>query len=385
MATAPRKNTGNRSAATVQFEEKAKSVLKALWKRVEDLPLAELPTGSVSDAAYQVFEFREIGWKSSLIIQVAGKAADFDLDALCLQKGDGSAGTWEPREFAKRVFVPWHAGIGAPFGRSNDPYVNHVFRRPRFDEAMRAARRSPEMFDTVKGILEDVQRSATPEEVNDKLMLILAQLRRYMAGKTFKYPVPQRIGLDDTLKCVIEYVGESSGGARLQAIAHGLVLALQAKGLRYETVAVRHVNAADAATQSAGDVECFSEGKNVLTIEVKDRVLTVAELESSIDKARLANVHELLFFVHRSNGQTIERGAERQIEQIISSQFSLGLNIYIEQAKEFLRVSGTLLGEAGRKVFLLKVGDALEEQRADPKHRWAWSQAVRNIGQTGEP
>ena len=378
MAT---RGTGTQSGSAVtSFEETASKILRELWAEVEAIPMDQLPTGSTSDAAYKAFDYREIGWKYSILIQVTGKAADFSLDALCLQKRDGQAGLWEPREFSKRVIVPWLATIGSPLGTSNDPYVNNIFRSPRFDSSMREGRRSPEMFDIVKGILDEVQAAVSTKEVRQYLKLILVALRRYMAGKSFEYPIPQRISLLDTLGCVTHYLDESSGGSRLQAIAQGLVIALQQGGVRYEKIVSRHVNAADAASQSAGDVECFSGEKNVFTLEVKDRKLTVAELEASIEKARLANVTELLFFVHQKRGSLYDEADDKKIKDIVAAQFALGLNIYIERAEDFLRLNCTLLGEDGRKTFLTSVGQALAEQGADPKHRWAWSQAVRGIG-----
>jgi len=239
---------------------------------------------------------------------------------------------------------------------------------------------SQEMFDIVKGILDQVQAATSPEEVRNYLRLILAQLRRYMDGKSFKYPIPQRVGLQDTLRCVTHYLDESSGGARLQAVAQGLVMALKAKGVGYERIVSRHVNAADAASQSAGDVECFVGESNVFTVEVKDRELTIPELEASIEKARLSKVRELLFFIHRKRGGPYADADRDQIDAIVVRQFALGLNIYIEKAGDFMRLGCTLLGEDGRKVFLDSVGLALGQQGADPKHRWAWSQAVREIG-----
>lgn len=378
MAT---KKRGSRTeTGMVEVDQRATAILQKLWAELEDVAIDKLPVGTISQDALEVFQHHEIGWKYSILIQVAGKAASFDLDALCLQKKEGQAGQWDPREFAKRVIVPWNKSIGSPLGDSGDPYVNNIFRRPRFDEAMREGRRSKGTYDTVKGILDAVQASATADQVNDYLKLILAQLRKYLDGKSFDYPVPQRISLYDTLECVAQYLAVSSGGARLQAIAHGFIMALKAKGVAYEKVVSRHVNAADTASQSAGDVECFSGGENIFTVEVKDRELTASEVNGSIEKARLANVRELLFFVHRKNGKLVVGNDATAINEMIANQFALGLNIYIEQAMDILRLGCTLLGEDGRKDFLIFVGVALGEQGADPKHRWAWSQAVLSIG-----
>lgn len=362
------------------FEANALSLLNSVWKELEDIPLDAVPTGQISQAVWAVLQHHEIGWKYSIVIQIVGKAAKFELDALCLQKGDGQLGMWDPREFGRAVVVEWNKSIGSPLGNSGDPYVNNMFRNPRFNEAMRNARRSQTIFDTVKGILDTVQASTTPEQVRDHLKMLLAQLRKYLNGKTFDYAIPQRVSLDDALTCVTQYVNVSSGGTRLQAVAQGLVMALEKKGLRYGEVRAGHVNAADTASNSSGDVECFVEGVNVLTIEVKDRELTKAEVESSVDKARLGNVKELLFFVHRLPASTVAQADQETVQKIIQNQFSLGLNIYVESALACIKHSATLLGEDGRKIFLESVGVALRLQAADPQHRWAWSKAVSNIG-----
>lgn len=375
-----KKRNSRAESGMVEVDRQATAILQKLWAELEEVAMEDLPTGSISKDAFEVFQHHEIGWKYSILIQVSGKAASFELDALCLQKKEGQPGQWDPREFAKRVIVPWNKSIGSPLGDSGDPYVNNIFRRPRFDEAMREGRRSKGTYDKVKGILDTVQASDTADKVSGYLKLILAQLRKYLDGKSFDYPVPQRISLHDTLECVAKYLEVSSGGARLQAIAHGMVMALKAKGVAYEEVLSRHVNAADSASQSAGDVECFTGGQNVFTVEVKDRELTASEVNASIEKARLSDVRELLFFVHRKKGKLVAENDGAAINEMIENQFALGLNIYIEQALEILRLACTLLGEEGRKDFLTLVGTALGEQGADPKHRWAWSQAVRNIG-----
>ena len=363
-----------------EVEKVARQLLDELWAEIQEAPLDTLAEDPISAAISNVFNHKEIGWKYSILIQVTGKAVNYSYDALCLQKGEGHPGQWEPREFAKRVIVPWLTSIGEPFSRSDDPYVNNIFRRPRFDDTMRKGRRSQGMYDLVKGILDQVQASSNPLEVRHHLRRVLTEIRRYMQGKSFDYPIPQRIGLLHSLDCVKQYLDESSGGARLQAVAQGLVMALKSIGVHYEEIASRHVNAADAASQRAGDVECYAEGRNVLTIEVKDRELTIAELTASIEKARMANVRELLFFIHGKQPAAYGDADRTQIEGIVEREFALGLNIYIDKAEVLLRFACMLLGENGRREFLVAVGKSLEEQGADAKHRWEWSRAVRGIG-----
>src|SRR5271165_609529 len=40
--------------------------------------------------------------------QLLGKLTDPALDAMCLQRGGGQSGRWDPRGFASKVIVPWN-------------------------------------------------------------------------------------------------------------------------------------------------------------------------------------------------------------------------------------------------------------------------------------
>jgi hypothetical protein len=68
--------------------------------------------------------------------QLLGKLAGPGLDAMCLQRGDGQSGRWDPRGFAARVVVPWNRTNQNVLGPSGDPYVSNPLRRPRVDDGL---------------------------------------------------------------------------------------------------------------------------------------------------------------------------------------------------------------------------------------------------------
>ncbi|MBK8456500.1 MAG: restriction endonuclease, SacI family [Phyllobacteriaceae bacterium] len=49
--------------------------------------------------------------------QLLGKLTEPSLDALCLQRGDGADGRWDPRSFASAVIVPWNRASQNVLGR----------------------------------------------------------------------------------------------------------------------------------------------------------------------------------------------------------------------------------------------------------------------------
>jgi SacI restriction endonuclease len=358
----------------------AAELLGELWREVSEASEIDSSDEALASKIDLIFAGKEVGYKKAIIIQLVGKAADFSLDAQALQKGTGDDGAWDAREFGKRVFVPWNATIGNPLGDADDPYVSNQFRNPRFDASIRGKRKNLELFDTTLGILERANAVNSADEVIDILRQVLVGLRRLLQGKSFDYPIPQRASLEATQSAVSKFLSVSSGGGRLQAVAHALFKGLSEAGFDYENLVARHVNASDAAGRLPGDVSFTKAGRST-AVEVKDRLLTAAQVSVSVTKARVAEVTELVFLVHGNKGGSLFTSDDERIaaEDVAFKEFSSGLNVYWES---YLRLSRSLLivlGEQGRRDFLKFVRLALEEQSVDAQHRWAWAQIVAEI------
>ena len=137
------------------------------------------------------------------------------------------------------------------------------------------------------------------------------------------------------------------------------------------------MNSADTSTKKAGDVT-FSTDTASFAAEVKDRPLNEAEVMASINKARISNASDLMFIVRAKN--PFENGFDEDaFDAICVSQFSSGLNIYLERFENFSGVCLSLVGEDGRRTFLEEVGNSLAEQKADISHKWAWSNIVKAL------
>ncbi len=358
----------------------ASQMLDKLWREISATTVIETGNDTLAEQIDLIFAGKEVGYKKAIIIQLVGKASDFSLDAQALQKGSGAVGAWDAREFGKRVFVPWNAAIGNPLGDADDPYVSNQFRNPRFDASIREKRKALALFDATLSILERANAASSAEEVVDLLRQVLFGLRRLLQDKTFDYPIPQRASLDATQVAVSKFLSVSSGGGRLQAVAHALFKGLSEAGFEYENLVARHVNASDAAGRSAGDVSFVKAGRTT-AVEVKDRFLTAAQVSVSVTKARVSEVTELVFLVHGDKGDRLfaTDGDRQDAEGIALKEFSSGLNVYWES---YLRLSRSLLvvlGEQGRRDFLKFVGLALEEQSVDAQHRWEWAKIVAEI------
>ena len=134
-------------------------------------------------------------------------------------------------------------------------------------------------------------------------------------------------------------------------------------------------NAADQATGLAGDVECVGKDGNLeLVIEVKERELTLADVRSTILKARKHSLQEVLFSL-----PTTESKDSANINQAITNAWASGTNVYRLSISELIRVSLVLAGAAGRNKFLVNVGEQLNRYSTQPTNRKRWHQLLEEI------
>jgi len=358
------------------FAERGLQVLTEAWQIAcdQENPASNTALSLLVD---KVFNGGETGYKKAIIIQAAGKAADLGIDAQAMQKGVGNARSWDAREFAKQTFVVWNQSANEPFAHSGDPYVSNPYRVPRFDESQRASRKRPLEFDNTLAVLEYANAAETEADAFANLVEMMLGLRRWIADKDVRYPLPKRISRGKCIEAVERYLDSRSGGTRLQAVVAALFSSLATAGLKIADVTAGHVNAADTTGQKAGDVT-YSTAEASVAAEVKDRPLSKSELAASIDKARVADVTELMFVIRASS--TLDRDLdESELEAICDSQFSSGLNLYVEPFEGFSKTVLTIIGENGRRRFLEEVGTALAVQNADIPHKWAWAKIVKEL------
>src|SRR5579884_1636158 len=129
----------------------ARLLLDELWEAV----LSD-DRSAVAPVLRQLINSNEASIRFCLPTQLLGKLADNDLDALCLQRGDGEAGRWDPRGFAASVIVPWNRANQFVLGRGGDPYVSNPLRRPRIDYGLEQMAHREE-WDLLHEVLRDVQ------------------------------------------------------------------------------------------------------------------------------------------------------------------------------------------------------------------------------------
>ena len=141
----------------------------------------------------------------------------------------------------------------------------------------------------------------------------------------------------------------------------------------FDRVERQAINEADAVGNQPGDVICYQGDRLVFAVEVKDRTVTLQDLDATISKARRSEVAEVLFagISSQEDGPAFLERAQRE--------FGLGVNIYQLPINSLLRVALTIAGEASRTEFLAAVGQELNDRVTQPAHKLAWQDLLRNV------
>lgn len=366
MSDSNKVDNGDSIAAPTGLE-----LLRTIWQETLEEPHLETDNG-----VDELINCNVVSIRYALITQLLGKLIDHKRDALCIQRGDASTadevGRWDARSFCQANIVPWVREAGQVLGTSPEPYVNNPLRRPRLDEGYEP-RRNRQLWDKLVAVLRTVQETDDPEFTEAQLRLCLVSLAKLYKELSVQFDVPQRISLESTVNVIEQYLSSPSGGERAQIIIAALMRTIGEFFGIFDEVARQAINEADAASTSPGDVICFKNGEQILAVEVKDRTITLEDVDIAILKARRSNVTELLFATvppADDDAQMLER-TERE--------FGLGTNVYQSRIETLLRVPLIIAGESSRSRFLTLVGEELNDRVTQPAHKLAWRELLQNL------
>lgn len=307
--------------------------------------------------------------------QLLCKSVDSSLNAHALQVAYGQPGAFDARTVAHSVIVPFDQANYRVLGGSPEPYVSKPLRCPAVTIEYRDQQKRKSDWDKliqVLDIVEDRKDEIFTKQVFDQ---VLFEIHKLLADVIVVYPTPNRISLHDTYQLIKKYLAEKSGGDRIEAVCTALFQTIGSRFNIFDEVRREKVNAADASSGMVADIECWLGGKIILLVEVKDRSLTLTQLDAKLDIARSEKISEILFIAEQ--GQ--EKGEEVEISTRITSEFTSGQNIYVSNFSDFSLGVLILLGEAGRVDFLDRVGKELDRVNSPITHRRAWANLLKRV------
>ncbi|MBM4026011.1 MAG: restriction endonuclease, SacI family [Planctomycetes bacterium] len=363
------------------FVEQCKEFLRSEWEVV----VASLEAGvfcdpllpeneALRDHIVACLTSQTKSYRYVLPTQVLCKCVDPSVDSHSLQAGYDQPGAFDARTIAHKVIVPFDQESHRVLGGSPEPYVNNPLRCPAVTARYRTQQKNREDWDRLIAVLDVVEEAGTEELTRNVFDQILAEIYRLLAGVRVAYPTPNRISLAQTMDMVKEFTGARSGGDRAEAVCTALFRAIACEFGLFDEILRQKVNVADSTSGMGADVECRLHGVVVLLVEVKDRALTMTQLDSKLDGARARRISEILFLVE----QGISREDRPEVQERIKNEFGSGQNAYVSSFEDFSRGVLILLGEKGRVRFLSFVGEELERAGSDITHRRAWAQLLKS-------
>ena len=365
----------------VSLVEAAAATLQEIWARVLSAAENGPPSDAIEEDDGELLESIRLSVNSNtktyryvLPTQLLAKVADPNLDCRSLQAGADRAGSFDARTIAHQVIVPFDQANDRVLGGSPEPYVNNPVRVSEVSERHRNPQKNKRGWDHLCRVLEAVESAQDEDFTKTVLRQVTIEIYRRLSEVRVAYPTPRRISLSGCMRLIDEYLAETSGGDRLLALSSALFAVIGRNFHLFSRVERASITASDASTGMLADLECSTEdGTIVLVVEVKDRVLTVSQMMGKVANMREKQVSEIFFVAQ----QGVED--QKQVDSLIESEFVSGQNIYVMSLSRLAEVSLALLGEEGRREFLLGVGSQLDDHRSDIRHRQRWSELLASV------
>ena len=343
------------------------------WSAVGNSSAVSAVPQSIRDDITESINSKTLSYRYVLPTHLLAKAVNPALDCRSIQKSSGLVVAFDARSICQSVIVPFDRQNDNVLGGSREPYANNPLRISAVVEDHRSAQRDGVGFERLCRVLQYAQDK--PELVPDLLRIALRAIKDRLSTVQIVYPAPNRVAMESARTVVAGFRNVPTGGLRLQSLSVSLFRAIGELYGLFDSVTSNHVNAADVSTGQAADLECWRSEKIVIVVEVKDRPLSLQQVQDKLSTIRQKQIEEAIFLVDGG----IVPADETAINNLIRKEFSSGQNIYVADFSVFLDQHLILFGERGRRRYLTLVGEQLDAERADLSHRQAWRDMLASI------
>lgn len=364
----------------VTFLDKCRDYLEKRWQQIcieTEEKTSEEPLGNeFKDIKNLIIECLASNTKTYhyvLPTQLLSKCVNHNVDSHSIQTAYGKKGAFDARTIAHGAIVPFDKANYNVLGGSSEPYVSNPLRCPAVTADYRNQQKNKKDWDKLTRVLDFIELKNNKKVTQAVFDQILFEVHKLLANVQVLYPTPNRISLNQTIQIVSQFTGDKSGGDRIEAVCTALFRTIGKHFDLFDEVKREKVNAADASSGLVADIECWLKGSIVLLIEVKDRSLTLAQLDSKLDIARSRKISEILFLAEQGIKKTEEELAEKRIRD----EFVSGQNVYVSNFIDFSTGILILFGEKGRAYFLSKIGEELDRTNSAIIHRRTWANLLK--------
>jgi len=363
------------------LSDDAARILKAEWQRVSALAQTRkledaLEQPRLIKAIHQSINSSVKTYRYVLPTQIVSKLADSSLDSRCLQASRGGRGAFDARTVAHAVIVPFDQENESVLGGSQEPYVSNPVRVPEVSSRYRDAQKYVKDWDKLCVVLDAVESRAREDFTRRVFRQVLIETYKRLSSVRVVYAAPRRVSLRKTTEAIQAYLSEHSGGDRLLALTSAVFTVIGSRFGLWAEVKRGKITAADQASGMLADLECVTKDRHVaVAVEVKDRKITISQLRAKLRSIREKQVSEIFFVATQG---TLE-SEEAQVNALVNHEFGSGQNIYVTDLERLCGTVLALLGERGRRDFLIETSAQLEKYHSEIAHRRAWAAILETL------
>ena len=208
---------------------------------------------------------------------------------------------------------------------------------------------------------------------------MLRQTHEILKSRRFDYPTLTRISMEQTLYLAGRLLESSREGEHGMSLAAALFKVIGRRFGLWDQVLRLASTTADQASGMTGDLECRKNGELVYAVEVKERMLKLADVVSFDEKLSKSRLAEALI-----NAPGVHSSDADGVHNRIRLMWGRGINLYQLTIAELVSVTMGLAGEDGRLEFIAEVGNQLDEY-ARPSGRAAWRDLLKGVLDGTEP
>lgn len=243
-----------------------------------------------------VIDNTHLTYKYVLFTALLAKATDETINPLCLQKHSTLEGAYDARTICHKVIVKFEMEtLQKALGGSNEPFLNKPARFPELSKS-NAVRRGNDQ-NILNALCDNLPTISTKEDAFQCLVYLLCKLIkiRDAKAKMAVFSVSEESNLPHRLYSYInQALSVSHEGEVLTLMVAGVYKLLYASNPN-TVVEVHPVNQSGASSKEISDLDVYSDGKLIISNELKDKDYAETDVRHAADKVIQAGGTRMIF------------------------------------------------------------------------------------------
>lgn len=269
------------------------------------------------------------------ITEIATKATLPEVNALALQMKSDLPGAYDARSVAHKVVVPFEKEyLNNSLGGSNEPFLNKPARFTSLSKnnAVRSGKDKQELL-TMITLLKDIQQDKAKIYLQYSFSLLLKKIEEEKNKEVLRLQTQKSTTTYQLRNLLKQIISQSIGGQSLPlaigTLLNEYIMSINAKDI---SIFVHKVNESGASSKEVGDIDIYLSDTLLATIEAKDKIFDVNDVEHAAQKAISAGLDSFLF-IYNNSKLTNPKKAE-----IVNACKNIGCYVSLITFQDFMNV-----------------------------------------------